>query len=131
MHSCLSQGPVSTPASGLVNANGINIYYEKSGSGPYLILIEGLGAATYLWEKQVPEFSKHFTTVVYDNRGVGKSDKPPGPYTIKMMADDLAGLMDTLKIPKAHILGASMGGFIAQEFALSYPLDLRDHQPSF
>ncbi len=107
--------------SSFVKANGINIYYERSGSGPYLILIEGLGVATWLWEKQVPEFSKHFTTIVYDNRGVGQSDKPAGPYSIKMLADDLAGLMDTLNIPKAHIMGVSMGGFIAQDFALRYP----------
>ena len=104
-----------------VTANGIHIYYERWGSGPYLILIEGLGVATWLWEKQVPEFSKHFTTIVYDNRGVGQSDKPAGPYSVEMLADDLAGLMQTLNIPKAHILGVSMGGFIAQDFALRYP----------
>ncbi|NIR50159.1 alpha/beta fold hydrolase, partial [candidate division KSB1 bacterium] len=104
-----------------VEANGINIYYEMSGSGPYLILIEGLGVATWLWEKQVPDFSKHFTAVVYDNRGAGKSDKPEGPYSIGMLADDLAALMQALNIPKAHILGVSMGGFVAQDFALRYP----------
>lgn len=106
---------------GKVKANGIEIYYEMVGKGPHLILIEGLGVATYLWEKQVPDFARHFTTVVYDNRGVGQSDKPPGPYSISMMADDLAGLMDELQIPRAHILGVSMGGFIAQDFALRYP----------
>ncbi len=110
-----------TPVSGKVNANGVQLYYEIHGRGPHLILIEGLGVATWLWEKQVPDFSNHFTTVVYDNRGAGESDKPPGPYSISMMADDLAALMDSLKIAKAHILGASMGGFIAQDFALRYP----------
>jgi len=107
--------------SGFVKSNGIKIYYEKSGNGPYLVLIEGLGVATFLWEKQIPELSKHFTVIVYDNRGVGKSDKPAGPYSINMMAKDLAGLMEELKIPSAHILGVSMGGFIAEEFALLYP----------
>jgi pimeloyl-ACP methyl ester carboxylesterase len=106
---------------GLVKVNGASLYYEASGSGPYLILIEGLGVATWLWEKQVPEFAKHFTTIVYDNRGVGKSDKPAGPYTIGMMADDLAALLDSLKISRAHLLGVSMGGFIAQDFAVRYP----------
>jgi pimeloyl-ACP methyl ester carboxylesterase len=106
---------------GKVKANGINIYYEISGSGPHLVLIEGLGVATWLWEKQVPDFAKHFTTVVYDNRGVGQTDKPRGPYSISMMADDLAALMEALNISKAHILGVSMGGFIAQDFALRYP----------
>ncbi|MFQ5651698.1 MAG: alpha/beta fold hydrolase [bacterium] len=104
-----------------VEVNGIQLYYEISGSGPYLVLIEGLGVATWLWERQAVDFANHFTTVVYDNRGVGKSGKPPGPYSISMMADDLAGLMQALKIPKAHILGVSMGGFIAQDFALRYP----------
>jgi len=104
-----------------VEANGIQIYYEISGSGPHLILIEGLGVATWIWEKQLPAFSKHFTTVVYDNRGAGLSDKPEGPYTIAQLADDLAALMDTLGIEKAHILGISMGGFIAQDLALRYP----------
>ncbi len=104
-----------------VKANGINLSYEITGNGPHLILIEGLGVGAWLWEKQVPAFSKNFTTVVYDNRGAGKSDKPEGPYTISLMADDLAALMDTLQISKAHILGASMGGFIALDFALRYP----------
>lgn len=106
---------------GKVEANGIALYYEISGKGPHLVLIEGLGVATWLWEKQVPDFCKHFTTITYDNRGVGKSDKPEGPYSISMLADDLAGLLQALHIPKAHILGASMGGFIAQDFALRYP----------
>jgi pimeloyl-ACP methyl ester carboxylesterase len=111
----------SNKQSGKVKANGIELYYEKTGEGPYLILIEGLGASLYLWEKQIPELSKHFTVIAYDNRGVGKTDKPAGPYTINMMAKDLAGLMDALDIPKADILGVSMGGFIAQEFTLLYP----------
>jgi pimeloyl-ACP methyl ester carboxylesterase len=109
-----------TPVSGKVSANGVQLYYEIHGGGPHLILIEGLGVATWLWEKQIPDFSKYFTTVVYDNRGVGQSDTPPGPYSISLMADDLAALMDSLKIVKAHILGVSMGGFIAQDFALRY-----------
>lgn len=106
---------------GKIKANGVELYYEISGHGPNLVLIEGLGVATWLWEKQVPEFSRSFTTIVFDNRGAGKSEKPAGPYSISMMADDLAALLDTLKINKAHILGVSMGGFIAQDFALRYP----------
>jgi pimeloyl-ACP methyl ester carboxylesterase len=111
----------SNKKSGKVKTNGTELYYEITGSGPNLVLIEGLGAALYLWEKQIPELSKYFTVIAYDNRGVGRSDKPAGPYTINMMAKDLSGLMDSLKISKAHILGVSMGGFIAQEFALLYP----------
>lgn len=121
VESMKSQNLNSEIQSGNVQSNGIELYYEKSGNGPVLILIEGLGASIYLWEKQIPELSKHFTVIAYDNRGVGKSAKSPGPYSITMMADDLAGLMKALDIPKAHILGASMGGLIAEEFALRYP----------
>jgi len=106
---------------GKVKANGVEIYYEIAGAGPYLVLIEGLGVATWIWEKQVPALSKRFTTIVYDNRGVGKSEKPAGPYSISMMADDLAALLDSLKIPRANVLGISMGGFIGQDFARRYP----------
>jgi len=106
---------------GKVKANGVELYYEMTGAGPHLVLIEGLGVSTWIWEKQVAAFSQHFTTLVYDNRGAGKSEKPAGPYSISLMADDLAALLDSLKILKAHILGISMGGFIAQDFALRYP----------
>jgi len=106
---------------GKIKANGVELYYEMTGAGPHLVLIEGLGVSTWIWEKQVSALSKHFTTMVYDNRGVGKSEKPAGPYSISLMADDLAALLDSLKLSPAHILGISMGGFIAQDFALRYP----------
>lgn len=112
---------VKSQTTGKLEVNGTEIYYEIAGHGPALVLIEGLGVATWLWEKQQPAFTKHFTTIAFDNRGAGKSGKPPGPYSIRMMADDMAGLLDSLKIAKAHLLGVSMGGFIAQDFALRYP----------
>ncbi len=107
--------------SGFAQVNGVRLYYERSGRGPDLVLIEGLGVATWLWEKQMPEFSRHFTVLAFDNRGVGRSDKPAGPYSIRMMADDLKALLDTLGIRKTHVLGVSMGGFIALDFAYRYP----------
>jgi pimeloyl-ACP methyl ester carboxylesterase len=119
--SSMAQQNVKDVAMGRIKVNGVELYYEKHGQGPHLVLIEGLGVATWLWEKQVPEFAKHFTTIIFDNRGAGKSDKPPGPYTIDMMADDLASLLDSLQVAKTHVLGVSMGGFIAQSFALRYP----------
>ena len=105
----------------VVHANGIDIHYEIHGSGEPLVLIGGLGADTFLWFRQVPELSRHFQVIVFDNRGSGESDKPEEPYTIKMFADDTAGLLKAIQIPRAHILGASLGGLIAQEFALDYP----------
>ena len=105
----------------LVHVNGIDLYYEKRGSGPTLFLIEGLGVETWLYEENIHALSQHFTTIAYDSRGMGHSSMPKGPYTIDMMVGDLKGLMDTLGIEKASFMGASMGGFIAKEFAIRYP----------
>jgi 3-oxoadipate enol-lactonase len=99
----------------------IELYYEEHGSGYPLLLIMGLAADSMAWLFQVPEFSKHYRTIVFDNRGVGRSSKPPGPYTISQMADDTAGLLDVLGIAQTHVVGVSMGGMIAQELALRHP----------
>ncbi len=99
----------------------IAISYADEGRGEPLVMIMGFSAGRSGWTSQVPFFKKHFRVITFDNRGVGKSDKPPGPYSTKMMADDTAGLMDHLGIEKAHIMGASMGGVIAQELAINYP----------
>lgn len=103
-----------------VNVNGINIYYEIHGSGYPLILIRGLSSNADHWYCQVPAFSPHFSVITFDNRGIARSDIPDSPFTISTMADDTLGLMDLLKIPKAHFLGISMGGMIAQEIAVKY-----------
>jgi pimeloyl-ACP methyl ester carboxylesterase len=85
-------------------------------------MIMGLSANMDWWDpKLVEETSKKYKTVVFDNRGAGRTDAPKIDYSIKMFADDTAKLMDSLKIQKAHVLGISMGGMIAQEFALTYP----------
>jgi pimeloyl-ACP methyl ester carboxylesterase len=104
-----------------VEVDGIRINYELHGSGEPVVLIGGLGADTSLWFCQAPELSKHFQLIAFDNRGAGESDKPDEPYSIPMFAADTAGLMRALGIDRAHILGASLGGLIAQEFALTYP----------
>jgi len=111
----------TTTINGAVKVNGVSLHYEITGRGEPLILIEGLGTATWLWWKQVPELSRHFRVVAYDLRGSGWSDKPDEPYSIPMFADDLAGLMDALRIKQAHIVGISLGGYVAQEFAIRYP----------
>jgi len=101
--------------------NGININYRIEGQGEPLVMIMGIGTDRTAWRFQTPTFKKHYRVVTFDNRGVGKSDKPTGPYSIKMMADDTVGLMNHLGIEKAHVLGVSMGGMIAQELAINYP----------
>ena len=102
-------------------ANGINIYYEIHGEGPPLLLIMGLGANATAWWKQIPAFSRHYRVIAFDNRGAGRSDKPMEPYSITQMAGDAAALMDTLGIPSSRVFGMSLGGMIAQEYALRYP----------
>lgn len=101
--------------------NGIRIYYELHGSGPPLLLIEGLGCALWCWQPLLPVLARHYTVIAYDNRGVGRSDQPEMPYSIPLMADDAAGLLQSLGVERAHVLGHSMGGYIAQELALLYP----------
>ena len=103
-----------------VNVRGMNLYYEVHGSGYPLILIRGLGSNADHWYCQLPAFSPHFSVVVFDNRGIARSDVLDEAFTISTMADDTVLLMDVLGIAKAHILGISMGGMIAQEIALKY-----------
>jgi len=99
----------------------IEIYYEIHGNGPrMLVMIRGLGSNLLSWYEQLDEFARHYKCVVFDNRGAGRTDKPDAPYSIKQMADDTAGLMDALGITRAALLGISMGGMIAQEFALNH-----------
>ena len=76
-----------------VVSNGIRIHYEERGSGDPLILIMGLGAPGSRWEDHAASYEKHFRCILMDNRGAGESDRPLGPYTTKMMADDTASLM--------------------------------------
>jgi len=98
----------------------IKIYYETQGSGEPIVMISGCGADSSAWLNQVPDLSLKYHVITFDNRGTGRSDKPDIPYTMQMMAADV-GLLDSIGIGAAHILGYSMGGVIAQEFALTYP----------
>jgi len=101
--------------------NGIKIYYEEQGRGEPLILINGLAFPMDLWFAQIRELSRDFRVIALDNRGIGRSDKPDEEYSIAIMAADAVGLLKALGIKKAHVAGLSMGGFISQEIALSYP----------
>jgi pimeloyl-ACP methyl ester carboxylesterase len=101
-------------------AHNIKLYYETTGQGQPLIFIHGLGSSTRDWEFQVPAFSSDHQVIVFDLRGHGQSDKPAGPYSIKLFAADLAGLLTGLGISSAHVVGISLGGAVALQFALDY-----------
>lgn len=101
--------------------NGIELHYEIHGEGEPLLLIMGLGMDRRGWMFQVPFFSQHYKTIVFDNRGVGQSSKPSGAYTTKMLAEDASALLDALQIQTANIVGISMGGMISQQLALNFP----------
>jgi 3-oxoadipate enol-lactonase len=105
--------------------NGDSAVSANSGVKQPLLLIMGLGATLEWWQRLIPVLSPHYRTIVYDNRGVGRSDVPAGPYPIPVMADDAAAVMDAAGIASAHVFGASMGGMIAQELALNHPSRVR------
>lgn len=97
------------------------IAYDIAGDGDWLLMINGIGAARGSWALQIEDLSRHFRCITFDNRGMGESDKPPGPYTTRTMAADAARLLDRLGVKRVHVLGVSMGGAIAQELALLRP----------
>lgn len=101
--------------------NGINLYYEIHGEGEPLVLIAGLTAHSGSWPNQLPEFAKHYQVIMLDNRNSGRSDIDNINYNVKTMAEDVIALLDHLQISSAHILGRSMGGYIAQEIAINHP----------
>jgi 3-oxoadipate enol-lactonase len=104
-----------------VKVSGLNMYYEVHGEGRPLVLISGLGNDLSSWALQIPDLAKRYRVISFDNRGSGHTDAPDQPYSIRMMAEDTAGLMDALGIEKAHVLGISMGGYIAEELAMAWP----------
>jgi len=105
--------------------DGVRLYWEETGQGDPLLLIMGLGATHEWWGRVTPAVAPHFRTIVFDNRGVGKSDVPSGPYSIPEMADDAVAVLDAAGAASAHVFGASMGGMIAQEVALRHPARVR------
>ena len=105
--------------------DGFQLYYETEGDGEPLLLIPGFASGHALWSKQVGPLARHFRVITFDPRGVAQSDKPDGPQTIALLADDVAALLKFLGIASAHVVGVSFGGFVAQEFALRHPRMLR------
>ena len=103
----------------------VDLYYEIHGEGPPLLMINGLGASVEMWSPFWKRLATHYQVILFDNRGVGRSQAPAGRITVRAMADDSAGLLDSLGVDETAVYGASMGGMIAQELALDHPRRVR------
>jgi 3-oxoadipate enol-lactonase len=104
-----------------IENEGVKIYWDEVGDGPPILLIMGLAYPSQMWHRTRPVLAERYRTIAFDNRGSGRSDVPPGPYSIEAMASDAAAVLDAADVRNAHVYGVSMGGMIAQEFALQYP----------
>ncbi len=102
---------------------GVRIHWEEHGAAtnPPVLLIMGLTFALDMWHRVLPVVSRRYRTIAFDNRGVGRSDSPRGPYWMKVMSEDALAVLDAAGVERAHVMGASMGGMIAQELALGHP----------
>jgi 3-oxoadipate enol-lactonase len=110
----------------LAQVNGIELNYKLEGAGEEtIVLVNGLADDLETWALQVDDFqAAGYRVLRFDNRGIGASSKPVGPYSSEMLAHDAKALVDSLGITQFHLMGVSMGGMIAQEYALRYPADL-------
>ena len=113
-----------------LRVNGIEMFYLEMGppDAEPLVMIMGWGGDHTAWAFQFPVFSQTYRVIAFDNRGAGQTESPDAPYSVRGMADDTVGLLDALKVDRAHICGLSMGGLIAQELALAYPDRVRTLQ---
>jgi 3-oxoadipate enol-lactonase len=99
----------------------MKIAHETRGAGEPLVLVHGLAYDRAGWGRFPDLLAEHFRVVLIDNRGVGESDAPPGPYTVSEMAADVVGVLDELGIDRTNLFGVSLGGYIAQELTLTHP----------
>jgi len=104
-------------------ADGTRLHYSVSGrrDGEPVLMIQGLGADSRGWLRQRLAFGARYRVIVFDNRGVGRSDRPPGPYDLEVMAADALAVLDAAGFADAHVMGASMGGVISQIIAVRHP----------
>jgi pimeloyl-ACP methyl ester carboxylesterase len=109
----------------IVNANGVDLWVEQEGEGDDVLFVSGLADEGACWVDQVGGLKDRYRVTTFDNRGVGRSSTPDGPFSIGAFAADTAGLMDELGLDRVHLVGSSMGGAIAQELALAHPERIR------
>ena len=105
----------------VVSPDGCRLYYERTGAGPAVVLIPGLGGDGRFWAGTVARLAARFDLLAVDHRGAGRSDRPPGPYTIGGIAEDVLAVMDAEGIEAAHLIGHSTGGAVVQTIALDSP----------
>jgi 3-oxoadipate enol-lactonase len=108
-----------------IENQGAKIYWDERSMGEPVLLIMGLGYPSDMWWRTRPVLDSRYRTIVLDNRGTGRSDVPPGPYPIALMAADALAVLDAAGVERAHVFGISMGGMIAQELALQNPKRVR------
>jgi pimeloyl-ACP methyl ester carboxylesterase len=104
-----------------VRANGIDIYFEQRGTGPRLLFVNGSTSTLSRVGPMLDNYAKYFDVLAHDQRGLGKTEIPPGPYEMADYAADIAGLLDAVAWHSCRILGGSFGGMVAQEFAVTWP----------
>ena len=108
-----------------IENQGAKIYWDERGEGEPILLIMGLGYPSDMWYRTRPVLAQNYRTITLDNRGIARSDMPPGPYPIALMASDALAVLDAAGVQSAHVYGISMGGMIAQELALQHPERIR------
>ncbi len=104
-----------------VERPGARIWWDQSGAGDPILLIMGHAYGADMWHRTAPELAASYRVIRLDNRGIGRSSDPPGPYPVQLMADDALAVLDAAGTASAHVYGVSMGGFIALQLALSRP----------
>ena len=107
------------------SSGDVKVYWESAGSGEPVLLVMGLGMASTGWWRTIPVLAQGLRVISFDNRGVGRSDRPHGSYTLAQMVEDSVAVLDAAKVATASVYGISMGGMIAQELAIRHPERVR------
>jgi pimeloyl-ACP methyl ester carboxylesterase len=105
----------------IARRDDVELHFESTGAGAPVLLVMGLGMTATGWWRTVPVLAERLRVIAFDNRGVGRSSRPPGPYSVPQLADDAVAVLDAAGVERAHVYGISLGGMIAQEIALRHP----------